>query len=204
MSHAPVTKERLEAAKQKLIALEEGGKIQTPPDDIAEEPEVEDPIPFGGGYLIGLMVNPSSLELQQLQGYDRHGLSFSRSYGGSSYLPLFEHCKALIRSDSPAKRKAGEDHLNDRFMIIRDTSPPLTAAEQAMYNAAQDVGQQLLDKGAIAPLVFTKVEVLGHFGPEILKNHYIPSCGIDASEETIIEAFTAFMDNPDRWTLEII
>jgi hypothetical protein len=202
MSHQPVTKERLEAAKQKLIDLE--SNMDAPEEVAADNTAEVEPPPFGGGHLVGLMINPSSIELQNLVGFDKYGFSFSRSYGGSLYLPLVEHCITLQQSSSQVLKQEGDKHINDRFMLIRDTSPPLTDAEQAMYNAAQDVGQQLLDKGALPPLVFPKVEVMGHFGPEILKNHYIPSCGIEGGEDTIIEAFTAYMSKLDRWIWETV
>jgi hypothetical protein len=202
----PVTNKRIEAAKKELIEIENAKT-----EEVAlEQPSTVEPPPFGGGHLIGLMVNPSSIELQQLQGFDEYGLSMSRSYGGSLYLPLVEHCKALIESDSPAMKAAGTLHINDRFMIRRKNSQLWTEAEQAMYDATQAVGQQLLDKGAIGPLVFPRVEIMGHFGPEILPSHYIPSCGIyeeqgmDNDDGIILRNFIAFMAKPDRWTLEIL
>jgi len=183
-----VNKKKLEAVKKELM-----GGTGTP-----EEEAVEETAPaFGGGYLVGLIVNPSPEELVEVQGFDADSLSLSRSYGGNVYLPLLQYCKNIDNA-------AGRSKAGDRFMLKRDTAPPFTEAEESMYQDAHIIGQQLLDKGAVGPIVFVRVQVIGHSGPEVLKNHYIPSCGIANGPNEILAAFKLYMSKPQRWIFQEI
>jgi len=171
-------------------------ELQAPPEVKSEEP-VADPPPFGGGTLLGLVINPTSAEVQALTGYDESGFSNSRTYGGSLYLPLQQHCSRLVESTDPVDRMVGYKHLSDRFMIKRAATAPFSEAETNMYNAAQQIGQDLLDKGAIPPLVFPRVSVFGHRGMEMLDGYWIPSCGYRL--EDVVEVFQSFMAKPENW-----
>ena len=188
-----VSKRKLAEARDLLMGV----------DSKPDEPEKEGPA-FGGGYLVGLIVNPSPEELKDAAGFDGDDFSCARSYGGCSYLPLIQYCKEKIKSKSHVERVLATSHINDRFMLKRNTTATFTEAEEAMYREAHIVGQQVLDKGAVGPIVFIKVQVIGHSGPEILKNHYIPSCGINSTADGVLASFKQFMSQPQRWVLEVL
>lgn len=164
----------------------------------AKEPQNQDEgPPFGGGTLVGLIINPSPETVQKAQGYDEFGFSHSRSYGGSIYKPLQDYCSKLLESDSEVDRRIGREHLGDRFMVKRPNEPAYSEAEEAMYAQAHKAGVALFESGAVGPIVFPQVSVLTHAGMRPHPGHYIPSCGEE--EELILDEFIDYMEVPERW-----
>jgi hypothetical protein len=193
MKSTAVTKERGKELKEKIEIL----KNHNIPVPEPEEVEEKEDIPFGGGELVGLIVNPTSKEIQALQGYDDLGFSHSRSYGCSQYLPLVQWCSKLTESTDPVDRMIGWKHLGDRFMVRRPTGAIFNPAEKAIFDEAQKVGQHLLKRGALYPLSFPAITVIGATGPTTLPGHWVPSCGF--REGIILQSFIDFMDTPENW-----
>lgn len=195
-----VDKKRAESLKEKIDILKDY-ELKFPDPVEAEKEKLvktEEPEqPFGGGELVGLIINPTAKEVQALVGYDEYGLSHSRSYGCSTYLPLVRHCSQLTESDNPIDRMVGYKRLGDRFMLKRPTGAPFSLAEDAIYKEAHKVGQNLLDRGALYPLSFPSISVMGHMGHEPLAGHWVPSCGFADTE--ILPAFLDYMEDISRW-----
>lgn len=166
--------------------------VETPSEGTAPEAP-----PFGGGELVGLIINPSPKEIQALTGYDEDGFSNSRSYGCSLYLPLQKYCSRLVESTDAVDRMVGRACMGDKFMVKRRTTAPFTEAEEAVYREAHKVGEGLLERGAVGPIVFPQVSVMGHLGFDTLPGHYIPSCGF--RRDNVLKEFKTFMENPERW-----
>ena len=195
-----VDKKRAASLKEKIDILQ--NYSVTFPDSVEAEKEklvkTEEPEqPFGGGELLGLIVNPTAKEVSEAQGFDKYGLSHGRSYGCSQYLPLVQHCNMLISSEDRIDRMIGYKRLGDRFMIKRSTGAPFSPAEEAIYRKGHEVGQNLLDKGALYPLTFPSIAVMGHTGFETLPAHWIPSTGFANAE--ILPAFLDYMEDLSRW-----
>lgn len=192
----PITKERAEQMQEKISILKNHNVQIAQPEDKQETPPDKE-IPFGGGQLLGLIINPTPPEVQALQGYADCGFALSRSYGCSQYLPLVQYCSRLIRSDDAVDRMVGYKHLGDRFMVRHPMSAPFSEAEEAIYQEANKVGQHLLERGAMYPLTFPSISVLGHNGLEPLAGHWVPSCGYLHDE--VLSAFTEYMKEPANW-----
>ena len=91
----------------------------------------------------------------------------------------------------------GYKRLGDRFMIKRSGSAPFSPAEEAIYKEGHKIGQNLLDKGALYPLTFPVIAVMGHTGFEPLPGHWIPSCGF--ADTKILPEFLDYMEDLSNW-----
>ncbi len=184
-------KQKQQVLKNELKkAVEPQAAQEKAPEQPGEVPKQEQP------RILSVVFDPTPAHVQKLQGEDKYRFSNSRWYGCSMYYPLAEYCSRLMESDDPVDRMTGAYHLEDRFLVDRETYP-LSDNEKAIERAAHNTAQTLFENGALPPLVMVPIKFNSLKGVDVLKHHYVPSCGFNT--KNIIPAFVRYMSDPEQW-----
>ena len=156
-----------------------------------EQPLQEDVAPFGGGTLLGIIVDPSTSEAREATGVDPFEFSNSRTFGCSSYQPWSEFCKGLTQDENAVTRMVGWEHINDRFLVERPVEISWSDSEFNILCNTRSHADKVFREGAMRPLVFIPVGITTPVGEQPVPHHYIVSPGF-TSRDTL-EIFERFM-----------